>query len=237
MLLRRDPRPVGRAPRRAPARPARARANCARRPSTGCRVGLFGLAGMLPLVSLADVIMDRAKQVGGAPTGRQRRRPWPAQARSASPCAERTAARHGRCARTARVAGAAKPAAGPAPPRPPGNCIPQHARPWRTAGGAVLSLAACAPVLARRPPPLPPERRAPLGLFTSLTQIRWREADGLWPRSICRPRKSPTGRAHVLAEKGTASAPLDTLLQPEGLCRSSIIAQPAPAGAGGKRRA
>ena len=31
------------------------------------QVGLFGLAGMLLLVSLANVIMDRAKQVEGAP--------------------------------------------------------------------------------------------------------------------------------------------------------------------------
>ena len=81
------------------------------------QVGLFGLAGMLLLVSLANVIMDRAKQVEGAPVAGS---PAALASASATPAASDPLVDMG-VAPELPVVGVPKPAASPAPPPPAGN--------------------------------------------------------------------------------------------------------------------
>ncbi len=83
------------------------------------QVGLFGLASMLLLVSLANVIMDRAKQVEGAPLAGSPAALASASA-SAAPAPSDPMVDMG-VAPELPVVGAPKPAATPAPPRPAGN--------------------------------------------------------------------------------------------------------------------
>jgi hypothetical protein len=74
-----------------------------------------------------------------------------------------------------------------------------------------------------RPAPLPPERRAPLGLFTSLP-IWWGEANDMAAR-ISAPQEPHWARA--VLEEGHRVVLLDTLLKPEGFA-DLIMAQPRP---------
>jgi len=83
------------------------------------QVGLFGLAGMMLLVSLANVIMDRAKQVEGAPVAGSPAALASARA-SATPAASDPLVDMG-VAPELPVVGAPKPVASPAPPRRAGN--------------------------------------------------------------------------------------------------------------------
>lgn len=81
------------------------------------QVGLFGLAGMLLLVSLANVIMDRAKQVEGATVAGS---PAALASASATPAASDPLVDMG-VAPELPVVGAPKPAASTVPPPPAGN--------------------------------------------------------------------------------------------------------------------
>ncbi|WP_298173811.1 hypothetical protein [Novosphingobium sp.] len=79
------------------------------------QIGLFGLAGMLLIVSLANVIMDRAKQVERTTAGT----PAAAASPSASPSTANDPLVDMGVAPELPVAGGAKPAR--QAPRPPGN--------------------------------------------------------------------------------------------------------------------
>ena len=74
-----------------------------------------------------------------------------------------------------------------------------------------------------RPAPLPPEQRAPLGLFTSLP-IWWGEADDVAAR-VSAPQEPHWARA--VLEETRRVVLLDTLLKPAGFA-DLIMAQPRP---------
>lgn len=83
------------------------------------QIGLFGLAGMLLIVSLANVIMDRAKQVERATAGS----PAAAASPSASPSTANDPLVDMGVAPELPVSGGGAGGAKPVrqPPRPPGN--------------------------------------------------------------------------------------------------------------------